>query len=455
MTFDLVIKNGLIVTAVNTFQADIGINDETIAALGQNLAGNREIDAAGLLVTPGAVDIHVHLQMPIGQFTSTDDFYAGTVAAAFGGTTCIIDFVETQPQEAMTAALAARRTLADPQVVVDYGLHMTITPADLPKLEQVPEAFAAGCTTYKLYMAYGHRLHDGELLQALTAVKHTNGLPVIHAENWDIIQALSAENIASGRSAPRWHPRSRPSEFEGEATARVIKIAERVGVPAHIFHVSCDTAVQAIAAARQRGLPITGETCPQYLFLTQAVYDAPGVDGALPVCSPPIRSQHQQEALWHALQHNNLQIISTDHCPFTKAEKATGLRDFRSIPGGVPSIEMRFSAIYSQGVRSGLLTPNQWVRLCCSEPARLVGLEKKGHIAPGYDADIVLFDPEAEVHISSETLHETAGWTPYEGLRLHGRPRTTIIRGQRVVENGQLQVKAGYGRYQHRRRANL
>lgn len=455
MTFDLVIKNGTIVTAVNTIQADIGINGETITAVGRELRGRQEIEASGMLVTPGAIDIHVHLQMPIGPFTSSDDFYAGTAAAACGGTTTIIDFVETQPDETMTAAITARRALADPKVVVDYGLHMTITPADIAKLEQVPAAFEAGCSTFKLYMAYGHRLHDGELLQALTAVRNCGGLAVIHAENWDVIQALIAENLTHGRTSPHWHPRSRPAKFEGEATGRVINIAEFVGAPAHIFHVSCAAAVNEIGAARRRGLPVTGETCPQYLFLTQAVYDAPGVAGALPVCSPPIREQHEQDALWQAVQEDNLQIITTDHCPFTREEKAAGLGKYSTIPGGVPGIEMRFSAIYSEGVRSGLLSANQWVKMCCTEPARIAGLEKKGHIAPGYDADLVIFDPEAEFLISSETLHETAGWTPYEGLHLRGRPQTTIIRGRKVVDKGKIVVAAGFGRYQKRSKANL
>jgi dihydropyrimidinase len=455
MTFDLVIKNGTVVTAVSSFPADIGINGETIAAVGQGLSGRHEIDAAGKLVTPGAVDIHVHLQMPIGRFVSTDDFYTGTVAAAFGGTTTLIDFVETQPAETMTAAITARRALADPRVVIDYGLHMTITPADIAKLAQLPEAFAAGCTTFKLYMAYGHRLDDGQLLRALTAVRDVGGLPVVHAENWDVILALMADNLAHGRSQPHWHPRSRPARIEAEATGRVIDLAAFVGVPLHIFHVSCTAAVERMTAARQLGLPVTGETCPQYLFLTQEVYDQPGVEGALPVCSPPIREQQEQDALWQAVSRGDLQVITTDHCPFTRAEKATGLADYSRIPGGVPSIEMRFAAIYARGVKSGLLTAEQWVDRCCTTPAKLAGLEKKGHIAPGYEADLVIFDPTATFLITPQTLHETAGWTPYDGLTLHGRVQTTLVRGQVVVADGELKVGAGYGRYIQRTRANL
>lgn len=454
-TYDLVIKNGTIVTAETTVAADIGINGETITAVGQNLVGTQEIDAAGKLVTPGAVDIHVHLEMPIGRFVSTDDFFQGTAAAAFGGTTSIIDFIETQPEETMVQAVAARRALADPKVVIDYGLHMTITPADLAKLAQVPAAFAAGCTTFKLYMAYGHRLHDGELLQALTAVRDAGGLPVVHAENWDVITTLIAKNLAHGRTSPHWHPRSRPALMEGEAAGRLIAIAELADTPVHIFHVSCEATVEQIARARRNGRAVTGETCPQYLFLDWSVYDAPGVQGALPVCSPPIRSQAEQDALWRAVSRGELQIITTDHCPFTIEEKATGLNDYSTIPGGVPSIEMRFPAMYTRGVGSGLLTPNQWVDMCCTTPAKLVGLEKKGHIGVGYDADLVIFDPRKRVTLSPETLHETAGWTPYQGVTLTGWPEVTLVRGQVVVGDGELQVKGGYGRYVHRTQANL
>lgn len=455
MNFDLVIKNGTLVTASATFPADIGIKGETIAAIGQQLAGQQEIDAAGKLVTPGAVDIHVHLQMPIGPFVSTDDFYTGTVAAAFGGTTTIIDFVETQPGQTMPAAIAARRLLADPRVVIDYGLHMTITPADMARLEQIADAFRAGCTTFKLYMAYAHRLDDGQLLQALKVIHNSGGLPVVHAENWDVILTLIADNLAHGRTSPHWHPRSRPARFEAEATGRIIELATFVGAPLHIFHISCAAAVAPIVAAQQKGLPVTGETCPQYLFLTGQLYDRPGIEGALPVCSPPIREQHEQDALWQALRQGDLQLISTDHCPFTRAEKAAGLDNYSRIPGGVPSIEMRFAAMYARGVRSGWLSPEQWVDLCCTTPAKLAGLEKKGHIAPGYDADLVIFDPDAAFTIRSDSLHEAVDWTPYDGLSGHGRVQTTLVRGRIVVADGRLHVGAGYGRYLQRTRVRV
>ncbi|MBK8987842.1 MAG: dihydropyrimidinase [Chloroflexi bacterium] len=447
MNYDLVIKNGTVVTAVATYQADIGISGEQITAIGDNLSGSREINAAGKLVTPGAIDPHVHLQMPIGDFTSTDDFFTGTRAAAFGGTTTLIDFVETAPQETMLQALAARRAKADPKVVIDYGLHMTIGPNDIAKLGQIAEVYAAGCGSFKLYMAYGLRLTDGQLLQALEAVRDVNGLPVVHAENWDVITTLIAGNLAAGRVEPHWHPRSRPAALEGEAAGRVIDIATFVGARLYIFHVSCQETVARIAAAQARGLPISGETCPQYLLADWSLYDRPGVAGALPVCSPPIRDQAEQANLWQALAQGVLSVVSTDHCPFTAAEKESRLGDYSRIPGGVPSIEMRFPAMYHYGVRQGRLTLNQWVAVCCANPARLFGLANKGDIAVGGDADLVVFDPEKTVTLSPQTLHEAAGWTLYDGLTVQGWPAVTISRGRVVVANGTFVGQMGHGRF--------
>ena len=452
MTFDLVIKNGLIVTAETTYQADIGVQGERIAAISQDLTGTKTIDATGKLVTPGAIDIHVHMQMPIGGGVfSADDFFTGTRAAAFGGTTTIIDFVEPEPQEPLLQALAARQAEADPRVVIDYGLHMTLAPPDLAKLDQVPAVVEAGCPTFKLYMAYGFRLKDGELMQALEAVRDVRGLSVVHAENWDLICALVERNLAAGRTAPHWHPRSRPALMEGEAAGRLIDLAALVGTPVHIFHVSCAAVVERIADARRRGLPVTGETCPQYLLLTQALYDRPGVEGTLPVCSPPLRTEVDQARLWQALAQDALQIVTTDHCPFAKADKARGLDNFSQIPGGVPSIESRFSTIYAHGVRPGHFSLSRWVEMCCTGPAQLCGLEQKGSIAVGYDADLVVFDPEQRLTLSTETLHENVDWTPYDGVDIQGWPAVTISRGKVIVENGAFRGEAGQGRFVERK----
>ena len=334
-----------------------------------------ELEARGKLVIPGAVDVHVHLQMPIGEFTSADDFFTGTRAAAFGGTTTVIDFVEAKPQESLLDALAARRAAADEGVVIDYGLHMTIAPIDMVKLDQAAAVVEAGCASFKLYMAYGLRLDDGQLLQAFEAIREAGGLPVVHAENWDVICTLVGRNLAAGRTSPRWHPRSRPALMEGEAVGRVIDLATLVGIPLYIFHVSCGPGVKRIAAARQQGQPIYGETCPQYLLLTQARYDQPGVTGTLPVCAPPLRTETDQAQLWQALAQDQLQVVSTDHCPFTRANKAKGLDDFSRIPGGVPSIEGRLALMYTYGVRAGHFSLNRWIEICCTTPARLFGFE--------------------------------------------------------------------------------
>ncbi len=336
-------------------------------------------------------------------------------------------------------------------MVIDYGLHMTIGPTEISKLSEVPAVNEAGCGSFKMYMAYGLRLDDGQLLEALEAVSQVNGLPVVHAENWDVICKLVERNLANGNTSPHWHPLSRPAKFEGEAVARLIKLAEYAGTRVHIFHVTCDEAVQAIAAAHRYGLPVTGETCPQYLLLTQDVYDAPGVKGAWPVCSPPIRGKDDQDALWRALRDGNLQVVTTDHCPFSSADKATGLGNFSMIPGGVPSIESRLAAVFTFGVGTGRLTLSQWVDACCSTPAELAGLSRKGKILPGYDADLVIFDPQKEVVLSTETLHENVDWSPYEGISLRGWPETTISRGDVIVDKGHFYGKEGRGRFVSRR----
>ncbi len=453
MKYEMVIKNGVIVTASSTYEADLAIHDGKIAAIGKQLTGDTEMDAAGNYVIPGAVDIHVHMQLELpGDLVSSDTFFTGTRAAAFGGTTAIVDFVDPKPNESLINALAARRKLADPQVVIDFGLHMTIGPNEIAKLDQVAAAYQAGCSTFKLYMAYGLRLDDGQLLQALEAIRDTSGLPVIHAENWDAITTLVKKNIQNGNTSPQWHPRSRPAILEGEAAGRVIDLATYLGVPIHIFHVSCEEVVARIKAARYKGLPVSGETCPQYLFLDTDAFDAPGVQGALPVCSPPLRTQTDQAALWQALADDDLQIVTTDHCPFTLAQKEHGWgKDFSQIPGGVPSIEMRLAAVYSRGVREGKLSLNRWVDLCCATPARMAGFEHKGDIAIGYDADLVIFDPNSKVTLSAEFLHENVEWTPYQDIEIHGWPQTTISRGKVIVENGKFMGAPGQGKFVKRK----
>lgn len=449
MTYDLVIQNGTIITAEATYQADIGIRGERIAAIGEGLSGARVINAAGKLVTPGAVDVHVHLSLNLGGgLVSSDDWFTGTRAAAFGGTTTIIDFVHPEADESLMQAYEQRRAEADPQTVIDYALHMALGPAQIPQLGQLPAVMkAAGITTYKLYMAYGYCLKDGELLQALEAIRDGGGLPVVHAENWDAITTLVNRRREAGLTEARWFPRCRPALLEGEAAERVITLAEWVGLPVHIFHIGCRQVVERVAAARARGLPVYGETCPQYLLLTEAAYDAPGIQGALPVCAPPLRTEADQQVLWKALANDHLQLVTTDHCPFTREQKARGLDDFSRIPGGVPSIEARFALLYTFGVRAGHFSPERWVDICCTTPARLHHLSRKGQIAVGFDADLVIFDLEKPVRLSTDWLHENVDWTPYDGLDLRGWPVVTIQRGAVLAQDGQFYGRPGQGRY--------
>lgn len=448
MSYDLVIKNGTIVTAETTYRADIGIRGERIAAIGEDLSGTRELDAAGRLVIPGAVDVHVHFDLDLGSgIVSSDDYDSGSRAAAIGGTTTIIDFVHPEPGESMMEALGIKRAQADFKTVIDYALHMNISPAELPQLETLPAIVAAGITTFKLYMAYARHLKDSELLQALDAIKAVGALPIVHAENWDVICALVERNLTGGHTTPYWHPRSRPALLEAEAAGRVIDLAAWLGTPLHILHVGAQAVVERIATARARGLQVYAETCPQYLLLTEDRYSRPDLEGALPVCAPPLRTAADQAHLWRALARNDLQLISTDHCPLTKAHKARGLDDFSQIPGGVPSLEARLALIYTYGVLAGHISANRWVDLCCTTPARLHHLYRKGHIAVGYDADLVIFDPEAEITLSTNTLHENVDWTPYEGLQLQGWPSATLSRGEIIAQNGECTADAGRGRF--------
>ena len=450
---DIVIRNGMLITSGGVFSADVGIVGERIAALGKGLRGRVELDATGCYVLPGAIDPHVHLQAPVGAYVSADDFASGTVAAACGGTTTVIDFVEPAKGEPLLAALAARRAEADGRVAVDYGLHMTIPTwhaAHPEALDALPELVAAGVPSFKLYQAYdGFLLDDAQLYTVLKAVTAVGGLPLVHSENGPLCERLRAEALAAGHTAPRYHALTRPPRQEAEAVGRAVDIAALAGSPLYIVHVSCAEAVARIAAARARGERVYGETCPQYLALTADTLNGP--QGERFVCSPPLRSEADQAALWGALARGDLDILATDHCPFTAVEKA-GHADFTTIPGGLPSIEARLSLAYTLGVRAGRLTLERWVEVCCTAPARLFGLAHKGNLAPGFDADLVVFNPQAEVVLGAERLHEQVDWTPYEGMRLCGWPRHVLSRGLVIVRHGEFVGEPGWGRFVHRER---
>lgn len=452
MSYDLVIKNGRIITAGEDFVGDVAIAGEKIAALGQNFSGSREIDATDLYVIPGAVDGHVHLQMPFADTVTADSFEQGTIAAAYGGVTSIIDFVEPGKGQDLVEALAWRRAEADGQVVIDYGLHMTLLDPDPLILGQVPEAYDQGCATFKLYTAYPHfYLTDDELYRALRAVAEAGGLAVVHAENYPVITEVWKRLLAEGKVEARWHPHSRPAVTEAEAVNRVLSIAHLVGAPTLIFHLSCGEAAREVAYAKERGWAAFGETCPQYLTLPDDIYEREDMPGTWFICQPPVRGSGQAAALWQSLASGSVDIISTDHCPFSAEVKKRGEQNFTLTPGGISGIETRLALVHTFGVLAGHLTLNRWVEACCTLPADLHGMTHKGHLIPGYDADIVLFDPQKEITYNAETLHSNISYTPYTGITVKGAPVTTISRGEVIVENGQFSGTRGRGRFLKRR----
>lgn len=452
MSYDLVIKNGRIITAGEDFVGDVAIAAESIATIGQNLSGTREIDASGLYVIPGAVDGHVHLQMPFADISTADSFEQGTIAAAYGGVTSVIDFVEPEKGQDLVEALDWRREQADGHVVIDYGLHMTLLDPDPLILVQVPEAYAKGCATFKLYTAYpDFYLTDDELYRALIAVAEVGGLAVVHAENYPVITEVWKRFLAEGKVEAHWHPHSRPAVTEAEAVNRVLSIAHLAGAPTLIFHLSCGEAAREVACAKERGWAAFGETCPQYLTLPDDIYEREEMPGTWFICQPPIRGSAQAATLWQALANGSIDIISTDHCPFSAEAKKLGEHNFTLTPGGVPGLETRLALVHTFGVLAGHFTLNRWVEACCTLPADLHGMTYKGHLIPGYDADIVLFNPYQEVTYSAETLHSNISYTPYEGITVTGAPVTTISRGEIIVENGQFIGKRGRGRFLKRK----
>jgi len=450
-TFDLVIANGTLITSRGARAADVAVSGERIAAVGGDLPGDRIIDATGCYVLPGAIDAHVHLEMPVGDgtFVSSDDFVTGTVAAAHGGTTTVLDFVQPDPGQSMLQALAARRERADGRAVIDYGLHMTIPAwhADQQSAsEEITKVIDCGLPTFKLYLAYdGLRLDDGQLYRVLRILAaQGSALPIVHCENGLVCDALRADALSKGHRSALYHALTRPPRQEAEAAGRVLDIAALAGAPVYVVHVSCAEAMERLIAARKRGQCVLCETCPQYLSLGVEAYEGPGAERF--ICAPPLRSSDDQSALWHALSAGEIDVVATDHCPFTLAQKASA-RDFTGVPGGLPGIEARLSLLYTLGVARGRLSLSQWVDCCCSAPARLFGLTGKGQIAPGFDADLVIFDPASRISLCSAALHENAGWTPYQGLELCGWPRTTLSRGTPIVDEGHFVGQSGRGRF--------
>jgi len=450
MQFDLVIKNGTTITGGDSFHSDLGINGEKITALGTGLSGQHTIDASGLYVLPGGVDPHVHLQMPVGDTISSDTWYTGSLAAACGGTTTIIDFVEPAAGQTLMDALSDRRKEADGQAVIDYSLHMTLTNADPNTLQQIPGMVRAGCSTFKTYLTYaGFKLDDPSFLSVLTAVQAAGGLVMVHAENDAIIEHLKQKYLAEGKTTPRMHALSRPASSEGEAVTRALAMTEACEARLYVVHTSTEMGARAIQAARMRGVSVFGETCPQYLLLDEDALDQPHFEGAKFVCSPPLRTKLDNDALWGMLSHGVLDTIGTDHCPFNfEGQKTLGWDRFDKIPGGLPGIETRLALIHTFGVCTGRISLNRWVELCSTNPARIFNLyPQKGSLLPGSDADIVLFDPNKKVTIKRNLLHENVDYTPYEGFSLTGYPVMTIARGKTICKEGRYCGEGRQGKF--------
>ncbi len=451
----ILIAHGTVVTALGCQQADVLVEGDRIVAVGPVLdqAGARVIDASGKLVLPGGVDVHTHLDMPLGDIRTADDFASGTIAAACGGTTTIVDYATPGRGESLHQALETWLGRAEGRAVVDFGFHMSI--ADLcPSVEaEMGELVREGVTSFKVFMAYPGRLmlDDGEIFRVLRRAASIGALVCLHAENGGVIDVLVREALAQGRTGPAEHAATRPPLVEAEAVHRGVVLAALAGAPLYVVHLSSADALEEVRRARARGWPVLAETCPQYLLLSDDVYRLPGFEGAKFVMSPPLRPSAMQEALWQGLASGDLQVVATDHCPFLLSQKDRGRQDFSAIPNGGPGIESRINLVYDGGVAASRLTLERFVDVVATCPARLFGLyPRKGTVAVGSDADLVVFDPAGETLVSAATHHMRVDYNPYEGRRLRGAIDVVLSRGEVVVDHGRFVGAPGRGRYLRR-----
>jgi dihydropyrimidinase len=452
------ISGGTVVSSTGTQAADVLVEDEQIVALaapGSDLVASfaetaRHIDATGRLVLPGAVDVHTHMEMPFGGTQSADSFATGTQAAAWGGTTTIIDFAIQRKGGTLRSGLDAWHEKAEGRCAIDYGFHMIVSDVNEQSCKEMDQLVGEGVTSFKLFMAYPGVFYstDGEILQAMQQARTSGATVMMHAENGIAIDVLVSQALSRGETDPRFHGLTRPDRLEAEATGRAIALAKVTGAPLYIVHLSTTGALEAVAEARGQGQNAFAETCPQYLFLSADDLAREGFEGAKYVCSPPLRDRQHQANLWRGLRTNDLSVISTDHCPFCfKEQKELGTGDFSKIPNGIPGVEHRVDLTY-QGVIAGEITLPRWVEVNSTTPARMFGLyPRKGVVAPGSDADIVVYDPSAKQRISAATHHMRVDYSAYEGREVTGRVDTVLSRGQLVIEAGRYVGKDGHGKF--------
>ncbi len=449
--FDMIVKDGIIVTASDKFKADLGIKDGKIVemAFELNEQGAEIVDACGKYVFPGGIDPHTHMDMPFGGTFSSDDFKTGTIAAACGGTTTIVDFAIQGKGATLKEATDTWRKKADGNAVIDYGIHISITDMNDAIMNEIPEIIKAGYSSFKLFMTYdGLRVDDGTLLKTLIKVNENGGLTCVHAENYYVIDYNTKKLLSEGKIEPIYHALSRPDLAEGEAAGRAIKLAKIANAPLFIVHNSCEASISEIARARAEGYPIMGETCPQYMLLSEDNYREPNFNGAKYVMSPPLRDKKNWPTVWKALKDNTVQLVATDHCPFFMKQKEMGKESFAKIPNGAPGVELRMSLMYTYGVAEGQFDLNRFVQVTSTNAAKAYGMyPQKGTIAIGSDADLVVFDANVETTVTQSMLHENVDYTPYEGFKLKGFPVTTISRGTVVAKDGKFVGKEGAGEF--------
>ena len=455
----VLIKGGRVVTADEDRVADVFIEGETVSQIGESLdvEADRVIDADGKYVLPGGVDPHTHLDMPFGGTITCDDFESGQTSAAFGGTTCHVDFVIQPKGSTFTEALEQWHGRREGKAVIDNGFHIAVTDlhegGTLEELATLPDQ---GITSYKLFMAYkGAIMVDDEtLFRVMQVAADTGALVMVHAEHGDSIDVLVKQALAEGKTEPKYHALTRPPETEGEATNRAIQLARVAGCRLYVVHVSCQEAIDPIATAREKGWDVWGETCTQYFFIDYSFLERPDFEGAKYVYTPPPRPKENQERLWEAVQNDVLSVVSTDHCAFLwDGQKSLGKDDFSKIPNGGPGLENRLQMIHEFGVRQGRISLSRMVELLSTNPAKYFGLyPRKGTIAVGSDADVVVFDPERRVTLSASTHHSRCDYNLYEGTEVTGSPVIVLLRGKVIVDGDELLGRAGEGQFVKRAR---